>query len=398
MPAKHAKLSCSGAARWLNCPGSVKLSGLYPATSSPYTMEGTIAHAMLEAGIKDSGEFRAVLEQAEAFYREHPELDGSAKAMQDTIEDMLTWILAEYEKERKEDPAVSIYSEQQVDLSGYIPGGFGTADVTIARTGFLHIIDLKYGKGVEVSAVENPQLRLYALGMLEMLDMIYDVKDIRMTIYQPRIGNISSDAITADALREWGRTVVKPAAELAISDGAPFAAGEWCRFCPARRECRTRAGENLALEKYKRKTLLSNDEIGEILKAVDEMVKWANDLKTGALDKLEAGEVIPGWKVVAGRSVRQFSESATEDTIVAAAEKAGFKKPLLYETKMLSLSAIEKLMGKKVFAQALGEYVVKPEGKPTLAPESDKRPSLTQAKAADVFADDLQDDGAIPFT
>lgn len=395
MPDKHAKLSCSSSMRWINCPGSVHLSEFFPSTSSIYADEGTIAHLYLEKSVKDDPQGRqAAIDKAAAFYKEHPEMGDSANSVRDNIDAMMAWILSEYQKEKEADPAVEVYSEQQVDLTAYIPDGFGTTDVTIARTGFIHIIDLKYGKGVPVHAEGNTQLRLYALGMLEMLDMIYDIRQIRMTIYQPRLSNISTDEISASDLREWGSEVIRPAARLALSEDAPFSAGSWCQFCPARKTCRCRADHMMALENYRIKTTLTDGEIGHILGEIDDLTKWAEDLKAAALTKIQEGGDIPGWKVVEGRSVRRFS--ADEATIVSASEKAGFAKALLYETKMLSLSQIEKLMGKSTFATALGEYVEKPQGKPTLAPISDKRPSITGASAQEVFKDEIDDD-AIPF-
>lgn len=390
MPDKHAKLSCSSSMRWINCPGSVHLSEYFPQSTSIYADEGTIAHLYLEESVKDDPQGRqAALDKAAAFYKEHPEMGDSANSIRDNIDAMMAWILSEYQKEKAADPAVEVYSEQQVDLMAYIPDGFGTTDVTIARTGFIHIIDLKYGKGVPVHAEGNTQLRLYALGMLEMLDMIYDIRQIRMTIYQPRLANISTDEISASDLREWGSEVIRPAARLALSEDAPFSAGSWCQFCPARKTCRCRADHMMALENYRIKTTLTDGEIGHILGEIDDLTKWAEDLKAAALTKIQEGGDIPGWKVVEGKSNRKFKDGTEEKAIVAAARKAGFEKALLYETKMLTLSQIEKLMGKKTFTEALGQYVVKPQGKPTLVPESDKRASIIGGNARDVFAEEL---------
>ena len=390
MPDKHAKLSCSSSMRWINCPGSVHLSEYFPQSTSIYADEGTIAHLYLEKSVKDDPQGRqAALDRAAAFYKEHPEMGDSANSIRDNIDAMMAWILSEYQKEKAADPAVEVYSEQQVDLTAYIPDGFGTTDVTIARTGFIHIIDLKYGKGVPVHAEGNTQLRLYALGMLEMLDMIYDIRQIRMTIYQPRLSNISTDEISASDLREWGSEVIRPAARLALSEDAPFSAGSWCQFCPARETCRCRADHMMALENYRIKTTLTDGEIGHILGEIDDLTKWAEDLKAAALTKIQEGGDIPGWKVVEGKSNRKFKDGTEEKAIVAAARKAGFDKALLYETKMLTLSQIEKLMGKKTFTEALGQYVVKPQGKPTLVPESDKRASIIGGNARDVFAEEL---------
>lgn len=396
MPAKHAKLNCSSSMRWINCPGSVRLSENFPQTSSKYADEGTIAHLYLEESVKDDPQGRQkALDQAAQFYNDHPELDDTANSIRNNIDGMMAWLLGEYQKEKATDPAVQVYSEQQVDLTAYIPKGFGTTDVTIARTGFLHIIDLKYGKGVKVDAEGNTQLRLYALGMLDMLDMIYDVKEVQMTIYQPRLENVSTDRISAADLRTWGEEVIRPAAKLALSRDAPFSAGSWCQFCPAKGICRCRAEYSLELENYRIKTTLTDTEIGEVLGRIDALTKWAEDLKAAALTKIEEGGDIPGWKVVEGKSNRKFSDKADEKTIVAAAKKAGFDRSLLYESKMLTLSQIEKLMGKKTFAEALGQYVEKPQGKPTLAPESDKRPSIIGGKPADVFAGEFEE---IPFS
>ena len=365
----------------------------FPQTSSKYADEGTIAHAVLEATIKDDAKaYKRAQDKAVDFYSRYPELEDSWKSIESNIAEMYDWIQEQYQKEILEDEAAQLYSEQQVDLSEYIPGGFGTTDVTLARTGFIHIIDLKYGKGVRFEAEGNPQLRLYALGMLEMLDMIYDIKRIRMTIYQPRLENISTDEISASDLREWGNEVIRPAAKLALTTDAPFHAGTWCRFCPAAKACKERAAHNLELEAYMQRNTLSDDEIGEVLGRVDELTKWAEDLKACALEKLQEGENIPGWKVVEGRSVRKFK--ADEQTIVETAGKAGFAKPMLYETKMISLPQMEKLMGKKTFAAAMSDCVEKPQGKPTLAPVSDKRPPIVGGNAADVFADEIDE---IPF-
>lgn len=393
MPSKHARLNCSSSERWINCPGSVILGEQFPQTSSKYADEGTIAHAVLEATIKDDAKaYKRAQDKAVDFYSRYPELEDSWKSIESNIAEMYDWIQEQYQKEILEDEAAQLYSEQQVDLSEYIPGGFGTTDVTLARTGFIHIIDLKYGKGVRFEAEGNPQLRLYALGMLEMLDMIYDIKRIRMTIYQPRLENISTDEISASDLREWGNEVIRPAAKLALTTDAPFHAGTWCRFCPAAKACKERAAHNLELEAYMQRNTLSDDEIGEVLGRVDELTKWAEDLKACALEKLQEGENIPGWKVVEGRSVRKFK--ADEQTIVETAGKAGFAKPMLYETKMISLPQMEKLMGKKTFAAAMSDCVEKPQGKPTLAPVSDKRPPIVGGNAADVFADEIDE---IPF-
>lgn len=386
-PTKHHPLGASGAHRWINCPGSVKLGEAYPAGSTVYADEGTLAHECAEQLIKTGKVTKKHRDKVDQFYANHPELGGgSADQMIRSLEDYVAYVQECYAEECKIDPAAQLMTEQRVDLNEWITGGFGTSDVVIIRTGYLHIIDLKYGKGVTVSAESNPQLSLYALGTLSDLDPVYEIDMVRMTIYQPRLDNVSTDTVDADDLYAWGDLTVKPAAELAMSDEAPFSAGDWCMFCPARRDCRERAEHYLALEDYKEKALLKPAEIGAILKDVAGLVKWAEDLKDGALTRCLQGEKIPGWKVVEGRSIRKYS--GTEEEIVRQCEGAGYDRALLYEHKLLGITSMEALMGKKQFAEVLGAYVEKPEGKPTLALESDKRPAITGNNAAEDFADE----------
>lgn len=387
-PVKHHPLGASGAHRWVNCPGSVKVGGLYPAGTTVYAEEGTLAHSVAEHLIRSGGMSRQYTTKVHDFYMDHPELGNKATGDQmiRLLEEYADFVQECYADQLKEDKAAQLMTEQMVDLDPWIPGGFGTSDVVIIRSGYLHIIDLKYGKGVPVSADDNPQLRLYALGSLYDLDPVYEIQTVQMTIYQPRLDNISTDTISAKDLYEWGDQVIKPAAKLAMTDDAPFAAGDWCMFCPARRDCRERAEHYLELEDYKNKALLKPAEIAVILKDVAGLVKWAEDLKEGALARALEGEKLPGWKVVEGRSVRKYS--GTEEEIVRQCEGAGYDRAMLYEHKLLGITGMEALMGKKQFNEVLGGYVEKPQGKPTLAPESDKRPAITGNSAVEDFADE----------
>lgn len=387
MPDTHARLSCSAAKRWINCPGSVLVSEKFPQTSSSYAEEGTFAHSLAETILGGKVPGTKFKKEVDAFYELHPELGGSYAEMEDYIKGYCEFVLEELTAQLHEDLDADMMTEQRVDLNDYIEGGFGTSDTVIVREGFLHIIDLKYGKGVPVSAEDNPQLRLYALGTLSMLDPLYEITQVRMTIYQPRLDNISTDEMPAADLYTWGEEVVRPAAELALQPGAPFASGSWCQFCPARGTCRARTDHFQDIGIYQGKELLTNEELSLVLKEVDDLVKWATDVKDATLAKIMAGEEVPGWKAVEGRSIRRFCGS--EADIVKAADSYGYSKALLYETKMLSLSAIEKVMGKKDFAAAMDGLVEKPQGRPTLAPESDKRKALVvdrNAEAAEDFA------------
>lgn len=387
MPELHAKLSSSASKRWLGCPGSVKLSEHYPNGSSIYADEGTIAHGMAEGMIsKDDKLVQKYEVEAAKFYGEHPELNGTFLEMKMILQPYVDYVFEEYAAQVHEDGAAQLMTEERVDLTEYIPGGFGTSDVVILRQGRLHIIDLKYGKGVSVSAEDNPQLKLYALGTLARFDMLYDIEDVVMTIYQPRLDNVSTDTIKAKDLYAWGEEVIKPGAQLALSEDAPVHAGDWCQFCPARYDCRERARDAMELQKYLGQMVLSPEEIAEILGKIDRLTKFAEDIKDSALTKALDGEEIPGWKVVEGRSIRKYVGS--EEEIVRQCEGAGYDQALLYERKLLTITNMEKLMGKKQFAEVLGAYVEKPEGKPTLAPESDKRPAITNNSAAEDFADE----------
>ena len=384
-PVKHARLNCSSAKRWINCPGSVKLAELFPQGSSIYADEGSLAHELAEKWLIGTGGNAEIRSKIEMFYIDHPDLGGSYKEMQDYLEPYIEFIAEELDAARHEDPGATIHTETRVDLSQWIPDGFGTTDVAILGGDTLHVIDLKYGKGVPVSAEGNPQIRLYALGMLDLLGDIYDIEKVKMTIYQPRLDSVSTDIVTAEELRTWGDLIIKPAAKLALEDNAPLCAGDWCQFCPARNQCRERADHYLQVKEYKEKALLSNKETADILQFVDGLVRWAEGLKEDALARMLEGEEFPGWKVVEGRSNRKYS--VDDLTIAKACTAAGYADAMIWEKKLLSLSNMEKLMGKKDFEKVLGGYVETPQGKPTLAPESDKRPSLI-ATAADDFADE----------
>ena len=381
-PLAHARASASGAHRWMNCTASVKAESCFPEGSTLYADEGTLAHALAEGLISEPD--RDIKAEIEAFYAEHPDM-GSYTEMLGYIEPYVDFVEEEFKAAQHIDAGAVRMTETKVDLSQWIPEGFGTTDVAIVADGTLEIIDLKYGKGVPVSAKDNPQLRLYALGTLELLSEVYDIEKVKMVIYQPRLDNVSIDATTAEELTSWGNLVVKPAAAEALSGNGVFKPGEWCQFCKARNECRARAEVFIALKDFKEKAFLSNEEIADILGYVDGLVKWADGLKENVLSRALEGEEFPGWKVVEGRSNRKYAVDDIE--IAKAATAAGYDEALIWERKLLTLSAMEKMMGKKDFERVLGKLVEKPQGKPTLAPESDKRPSLI-ATAADDFANE----------
>ena len=288
--------------------------------------------------------------------------------------------LVEEAKKSCKDPAVLI--EQRLDFSRFVEEGFGTGDCLIIADGTLYIIDYKHGTGVEVSADGNPQMMLYALGALELFDGIYDIDTVRMAIYQPRRENVSVCVMAKEELLRWAEGELKEKAKLAYAGEGEFCAGEHCRFCKAKAVCRKRAEYNLELAKYdfEMPATLEDDEIAAILVKADELAAWAADVKEFALQQALSGVKYAGFKVVAGRSNRKYTdEKAVADTV----SKAGYDP---YEPKLLGITAMEKLLGKKKFAEILKGLVEKPQGRPVLVLESDKRPELQSTAAADFEA------------
>lgn len=295
--------------------------------------------------------------------------------MDDCASGYAAYILEQVEtaKETCSDPVVMI--EQRVDFSRWVEEGFGTADCIIIADGTLQVIDFKYGLGVLVSATENPQMMCYALGALELFDDIYDIDTVRMTIYQPRRDNLSTYELSKDDLNTWADDVLKPAAELAFAGDGNFLCGEWCGFCKAKNACRARADANLELAKYdfKLPPLLTDEDVEDILGKIDDLVSWASDIKEYALAQAISGKQWSGFKLVEGRSNRRYVNDAA---VAAAVTEAGFDP---YEQKLLGITAMQKMLGKARFDEVLSGLIEKPQGKPTLVPESDKRPAMNTA-------------------
>ena len=370
----HALLSASSSHRWLNCPPSVRLSEGIPDQGSDYAREGTDAHSLCEFKL------RRLLGMDAADPTEH--LDYFNGEMEECAEGYASYVLelVEKAKETCADPVVLV--EQRVDFSRFVEGGFGTADCVIIADGTMNVIDYKHGKGVEVSADNNPQMMLYAVGALEIFDGIYDIYEIRMTIYQPRIGNISVSSVTKSALLDWANGELTEKAKLAYEGGGEYACGGWCRFCKAKAVCRKRAEENLKMAQYDfaPADTLDETEIAAVLDQADELAAWVTDVKEYALSQALQGVRYPGYKVVEGRSARKY---VNEEAVAHAVNAAGYDP---YSHKVLGLTEMQKLLGKQKFNELLAEYIVKPQGKPALVPESDKRPVM--ATITDDFKED----------
>jgi hypothetical protein len=369
MPAKgHALLSASSSERWLRCPPSARLSESYDDKGSNYAAEGTDAHELCEYKLR----------QALGMEAKDPteNLTWFNEEMADCASGYAAYIIEQVEaaKQTCSDPVVLI--EQRVDFSRWVESGFGTADCIIIADGTLQICDYKHGLGVLVSAEKNPQLQCYALGALELFDGIYDIDTVQMTIYQPRRSNISTYKLSKDELYRWADEVLKPTADLAFAGDGNFLCGEWCGFCKAKHDCRARADANMALARYdfKLPPLLADEEVEEILTRVDDLVAWATDIKEYALQQAISGKEWNGWKLVEGRSNRRYTN---ETEVADAVSSAGFDP---YDHKVLGVTAMQKLLGKSRFDELLAAYIEKPQGKPTLVPESDKRPVMNTAK------------------
>lgn len=381
MPEVHAKLSASGAKRWMNCPPSVRLEEGFKDKGSPYAKEGTLAHSLAELMINyNCGRLKKT-----EFNKQLKELSKDElynQEMQDYIEDYVhnVWEFVNEAKAKCKD--IEILTEQRLDFSEYVPDGFGTGDVVIISDGEIHIIDLKYGKGVEIFANDNPQLRLYGLGAISAYEMLYDFDKVKMTIIQPRLNNISSETMPVNFLKDWGKYTVKPLAELAIKGEGEFKTGDHCQFCKARATCRARAEENLELAKmeFVEPELLKDEEIGDVLRKADQLVHWVKDITEYALSEaVNNGKKWDGWKLVEGRSNRKYTD---EIKVAEVLKEAGYDEAVLYEKKLYGITAMEKVVGKKKFSELLNDLVEKPTGKPTLVPESDKRPEINSTDAA----------------
>ena len=372
----HARNSPSALHRTLNCTPSLVLGEQFADEESSYAAEGSAGHALAEHLIKKHLKLRT----------KRPVSDYYSDDLLEAVDDYVSFVIGEIEDAKHECKQPVFAVEQRVDISDYATDCFGTADMVIVTDKVVHIIDLKLGRGVEVNAVENPQLMAYGLGVLAMAEMLYDVETVRLTIYQPRINNYSSWDITPDDLKKWGEEILKPRSAMAMTGAGEFHAGSWCRFCKARNQCRARAEEflKLAQMEFRQPALLSDAEIAEVLKVSDELAKWSADVYAYAQDQaIVHGKQWMGYKLVEGRSNRKYSSDAE---VEQAAKSAGYTD--IYKQSLIGVTEMERLMGKKEFARVLGQYVYKPQGKITLVPDSDKREAITQSTAAADFQEE----------
>ncbi len=369
--ANHAVLSASSSHRWMNCPPSVRLTEHIVDHGSAYAAEGSEAHGLCEYKLRQL----LGMEARNPLHR-----PGGLQYYDTTMEDAATgyaaFVMELLESIKRTCPDPIVMVEQRLNFSRWVKDGFGTGDAVIVADGTLQVVDMKYGTGIPVSAEGNSQMRLYALGALDMFGELYDIESVIMTIYQPRLSNISTDAITKADLLDWAENTLRPVAELAYKGEGELNAGNWCRFCKLRTTCRKRAEANLALAQhdFKLPPTLSDEEISVILDKLDDLTSWAADIREYALTAALSGTHFEGWKLVEGRANRRY----TDEAAVAQAVIGSGHDP--YERKLLGITAMEKLLGKRQFAELLADLVERPQGKPTLVPVSDKRPEMTNAK------------------
>lgn len=367
----HALLSASSADRWLNCPPSAVAAEAYVNEGTEFTREGTLAHEVAERVAQCAVDgIKYDWDRCE---------DWSSEDVTDEMLECATGY-RDYIQEQIRDDSALVMLEQRVDFSPWVPHGFGTADCIIIQGSTMDVIDYKYGKGVAVSAVENPQEQLYGLGALNDYGFAYDIETVRLHIYQPRLNNVSVYELTAEQLQDWAEKVVKPTAEQAAAGKGKYAAGSWCKFCPHAGRCRTLTkicSEYVQTHGLKvRVPILAPHEVAEVL-AMEPLVSlWLKRVKDQALTTMLNGEQVPGYKVVAGRGSRGWADDLEAAKLL---EAAGYTREEITETALLSVAKMEKALGKKKVAELVGGQILTRTGAPTIALETDKRPVYNPA-------------------
>lgn len=367
MPDVHAFLSASSSGRWIACPPSAKLCASKPDAVSPYAQQGTDAHSLCEYLL-----LTALGRNAKDPTEDLTYYDEEMQSCAESYRDFCLEQIADAKKTCA-DPFVSV--EQRLNFSRWVPEGFGTGDCVIVSDSLLHIVDFKYGLGVLVSAAKNTQLMCYALGAYDAFGSLYPIDRVKLSIFQPRREHFDTYEMPLSELLTWADEVLVPAARLAIEGNGDFKAGDHCQFCKVKATCRERASYNMELARYEftNPDLLDDADISEILSRVDSLVSWASDVKEYALTQALAGKHYEGFKVVEGRSTRKYSD---EENVIEVVEHAGFDP---YEKKLKGITAMTSELGRKKFNELLGDLIYKPQGKPVLVEDTDKRPEFNTA-------------------
>lgn len=380
----HALLSASGASRWLNCTPSARLEEKYGENkTSGYAAEGTLAHELAELFLLKGAIGCITDEKLEEGLEKIMSNDLFSEEMLEMVPIYTDYCTEQLAAAKANSAIVDIAVEQRLDLTEYVPESFGTGDCIIINDGLLEVIDLKYGKGVRVQAEWNKQLMLYGLGALHIFDTMYDISEVKLTIVQPRLDSISSWQISVKELHEWAETELKPKSKLAFEGKGELSPGAWCQFCSIKNRCRKLYEQQLELAKYDfaDPALLTDEEIADIVLKVPGLVSWANGIHEYAQQlALTENKQWPGLKLVEGISRRKWVD---EDSVAEAifAQMPELSEDQIFNMKLKSITDIEKLVGKKRFAEVLAKHVIKPQGKPTLVPEDDKRPAMGNNQA-----------------
>lgn len=384
----HALLSASGASRWLNCTPSAKLEDIQgDKTTSPYAAEGTLAHELSELYIRHDVLNSISDDEFNTRFEEIMSNELFSDEMLDMVPIYVDYCTTEYVAAYEQNCYATLEIEQKLDLTEFVPESFGTADCIIINDNVMEVIDLKYGKGVPVYAQFNKQGMLYALGALRKYDTLYDIETVKITIVQPRINNISTWEISVEELLDWANNELKPKAELAFKGEGELVSGEWCKFCSVKHRCRALYEEQLKIAKYEFQDpeLLTDDEISDVLKRAPQFIEWVNAITEYAQTRaVEHNKIWPGFKLVAGISRRKWiDEDVVTEAIFSRFPEA--TEDQVFNTKLRTISDIEKTFGKKRVAEVLNDVIIKPQGKPTLVPNDDKRPALGIEEAVNDF-------------
>lgn len=381
----HALLSASGSSRWISCTPSARLEETYGTDSGPsiYAEEGTLAHELAELELLNTlkliskKEYQEKLDKIASSDFYNPEFV-------DEVMKYVNYVLQEFEDAKKITSDAVILIEKKFDLGEIIEEGFGSNDAVIIADGVMKVIDLKFGKGVRVSAVNNPQLKLYAYGAFSEFEILYSITEIELCIMQPRLDNTSTWKLTVDQLLEWTENTVKPAAKLAYAGEGELAAGDWCKFCKVKSRCRELANLSMEIAKFEFKEphLLNETEVSEILAMASLIQDFLGGVEKYALEGALAGKKWPGYKLVSGRSNRKWVD---ESRVAAVLIDNGYTADSFTNTKLKGIGDIEKLLTRPTFNSILSPLVIKPQGKATLVTEDDKRPALGNEQAKEDF-------------
>jgi hypothetical protein len=382
----HALLSASGASRWINCTPSPRLEEGFPNESSPFAEEGTLAHEFAELLLKKQLKLITVKEYTK-LAAPHVASKFYSEEMLEEVQKHVDYVKQQFSAAKRRDKHAIILIEAKVDISHLIQEGFGTCDIIIIANGTLEVIDLKYGKGLRVSAENNSQLKVYGSGALEAYELIHDIDNVRLTITQPRLDSISSWDISVEDLAQWGEEVVKPKAVEAYAGRGDQIVGDWCQFCKASARCKAQADKAVetARADFQDPRLLTDDELIEVYKNIPLVSKWFEKVNGYVYGEALAGKVWPEHKLVEGRSNRVWTN---EDDVREILSRDHYPEDYT-NYKIKGIGDIEKLVGKKNFDDILGDVVIKPAGKPSLVHESDKRPAMGNSSAQRDFAEDI---------